>query len=73
MLAGAVRTYLNRFGVAPGKRAVVFADNDDACRTAVDLAGAGVEVAALVDARTGSSASAQTRQTRRTRAISPAP
>jgi methylglutamate dehydrogenase subunit C len=59
MLAGAVRTYLNRFGVAPGHRAVVFADNDDAFRTASDLADAGVEVAALVDARKGSSASAQ--------------
>ena len=59
MLAGAVRTYLNRFGVAPGNRAVIFADNDDAFRTAVDLVGAGVEVAALIDARKGSSASAQ--------------
>ena len=51
MLAGAVRTYLHRFGVAPGKRAVVFTNNDDAARTALDLAAAGVEVAALVDAR----------------------
>jgi heterotetrameric sarcosine oxidase alpha subunit len=59
MLAGAVRTYLNRFGVAPGRRAVVFADNDDAFRTAVDLLAAGVEVAALVDARKESSASAR--------------
>ena len=30
MLASAVRSYVNRFGVAPGRRAVVFADNDDA-------------------------------------------
>ncbi len=37
--------------MAPGRRAVVFADNDDAFRTAADLADAGVEVAALVDAR----------------------
>jgi heterotetrameric sarcosine oxidase alpha subunit len=59
MLAGAVRAYVNRFGVAPGHRAVVFADNDDAFRTASDLAHAGVEVAALVDARKDSSASAQ--------------
>ena len=29
MLAGAVRAYLNRYGVAPGKRAVIFADNED--------------------------------------------
>jgi heterotetrameric sarcosine oxidase alpha subunit len=51
MLAGAVRTYLNRFAVAPGRRAVVFADNEDAFGTATDLAAAGVEVAALVNAR----------------------
>ena len=30
MLAGAVRTYLNRFAALPGRRAVVFANNDDA-------------------------------------------
>ena len=34
MLAGAVRTYLNRYGVAPGRRAVVFTNNDDGWRTA---------------------------------------
>lgn len=51
MLAGAVRTYLNRFGVAPGKRAVVFTNNDDGWRTAQDLAAAGVAVAAVVDPR----------------------
>ncbi|HEX7531851.1 MAG TPA: glycine cleavage T C-terminal barrel domain-containing protein, partial [Methyloceanibacter sp.] len=38
MLAGAVRSYVNRFGVAPGGRAIVFAGNDDAFRTATDLA-----------------------------------
>jgi sarcosine oxidase subunit alpha len=51
MLAGAVRTYLNRFGVKPGESAVVFANNDDAARTALDLAACGVTVAALVDPR----------------------
>jgi methylglutamate dehydrogenase subunit C len=59
MLGGAVRAYINRFGVAPGRRAVVFADNDDAFRTATDLAHAGVEVAALVDARATPSPSVQ--------------
>jgi sarcosine oxidase subunit alpha len=59
MLAGAVRSYVNRFGVAPGQRAVIFADNDDAFRTAVDLAGAGIEIAALVDARGRASPAAQ--------------
>ncbi len=59
MLAGAVRTYVNRFGVAPGTRAVVFADNVHAFRTVADLADAGVEVAALIDARKISSPSVQ--------------
>lgn len=51
MTAGAVRTYLNRFGAAPGRRAVVYANNDDAARTVSDLAAAGCEIAAVVDAR----------------------
>jgi sarcosine oxidase subunit alpha len=59
MLAGAVRSYVNRYGVAPGQRAVVFADNDDAFRTAIDLADSGVAVAALIDARKASSAGAR--------------
>ncbi|MBP7003199.1 sarcosine oxidase subunit alpha family protein [Amaricoccus sp.] len=53
MTAGAVRAYLNRWAAAPGRRAVVFTGNDDGWRTARDLAAAGVEVAALVDARPG--------------------
>ena len=59
MLAGAVRAYLNRFGVVPGRRAVVFADNADAFRTAADLADAAIEVAALIDARKISSSTTQ--------------
>jgi methylglutamate dehydrogenase subunit C len=51
MLAGAVRSYVNRFGVAPGARAVVFSNNDDAARTAMDLMAAGVKVRAVVDTR----------------------
>ena len=56
MLAGAVRTYLNRFAVRPGGKAVVFANNDDAARTIADFAAAGVTVAAVVDPRPQSSA-----------------
>ena len=41
MLAGAVRTYLNRFAAAPGRRAVVFANNDEAGATIADLRAAG--------------------------------
>ncbi len=53
MLAGAVRAYANRWAVAAGRRAAVFTNNDDGWRTAEDLAAAGVEVVALVDAREG--------------------
>ena len=51
MLASAVSTFLNRYGVAPGRRAVVFTNNDSAYRTALRLAAAGIAVAAVVDAR----------------------
>ncbi len=53
MLAGSVRTYLNRYAVAPGHRAVVFTNNDDGWRTARDLRAAGADVVALVDTRPG--------------------
>ncbi len=51
MLAGAVRAYLNHWGVAAGRRVVVFGNADDARRTARDLHAAGVTVAAMVDTR----------------------
>jgi sarcosine oxidase subunit alpha len=52
MLAGAVRTYLNRYAVIPGRRAVVFGASDETRRTIADLCRAGVRVAAVVDPRT---------------------
>ncbi|MEL7276368.1 MAG: sarcosine oxidase subunit alpha family protein [Pseudomonadota bacterium] len=51
MTAGAVRSYLNRFAVCPGKDAVVFTNNDDGLRTAQDLEDAGAVVRAVVDTR----------------------
>ncbi len=51
MMASAVRAYVNRWGVAPGKSVTVFANNDDAHRTARDLVAAGVKVAAVIDSR----------------------
>jgi sarcosine oxidase, subunit alpha len=51
MLAGAVRGYLNRYGVKAGTRVLVATVNDDAYRTAVELAAAGVAVVAVVDMR----------------------
>ncbi|WEO93674.1 sarcosine oxidase subunit alpha family protein [Streptomyces sp. FXJ1.172] len=51
MLASAVRTYLNRYAVAPGSRAVVSTTNDSAYDTVADLHAAGIDIAAVVDAR----------------------
>ncbi|WP_328666041.1 sarcosine oxidase subunit delta family protein [Streptomyces sp. NBC_00322] len=51
MLAASARTYANRYGVLPGRRAVVFTTNDSAYAAALDLAVAGVEIAAVVDTR----------------------
>ncbi|MDA0680693.1 MAG: sarcosine oxidase subunit alpha family protein [Proteobacteria bacterium] len=50
MTASAVSTYINRYGVCPGKRAVVFTNNDSAYRTALDLNNAGIPVV-VVDCR----------------------
>ncbi len=44
MLASAVRTYLNRYAVAPKKRAVIVTNNDSAYATAFELAEADVAV-----------------------------
>ena len=51
MLASAVSTYVNRYGVAPGRQVVVFTNNDSAYRTALDLVDSGIDVRAVVDAR----------------------
>ncbi|OLZ74151.1 ferredoxin [Streptomyces sp. IMTB 2501] len=51
MLAGAVRSYLNRYAVAPGTRAVVSTTNDSAYDTVADLHAAGIGISAVVDAR----------------------
>ncbi|MCF1592272.1 sarcosine oxidase subunit alpha family protein [Streptomyces muensis] len=51
MLAGAVRTYLERYAVAPGSRAVVSTTNDSAYDTVAALHAAGIDIAAVVDAR----------------------
>lgn len=50
MLASAARTYVNRYGVLPGKRAVVFTNNDSAYDAALDLKAAGASVT-VVEAR----------------------
>ena len=50
MSADAARTYVDRFGVAPGRRAVVAAVNDSGYRVATALADAGLTVT-LLDSR----------------------
>ena len=52
MLAGALRAYANRWGVAAGKRVAVFTNNDDGLRTASDLRAKGISVE-VIDSRTG--------------------
>ena len=44
MLASALRTYLNRYALAPKRRAVIVTNNDSAYETAFDLAEADVAV-----------------------------
>jgi len=51
MLAGAVRAYANRWGVAPGKRVAIFTNNDDGWRTASDLLQKGANISAIIDTR----------------------
>jgi sarcosine oxidase, subunit alpha len=51
MLAGSARTYLNRYGVRVGERAVVVTAHDTAWAAAFDLARAGTTVAMIVDLR----------------------
>jgi len=51
MLSGAVVTYLDRFGVLPAERALVFTTNDAGYAAARALRDAGAEVVAVVDVR----------------------
>ncbi len=51
MLAGAARTWLNRYAVLPGTRAVVVTACDEAYRVALELQRAGVLVASIADVR----------------------
>lgn len=57
MMAGAMRSYLNRYGVAPGNRTAVFTTNDSGYALAADLEAVGVEVVALIDSRRDASLS----------------
>jgi sarcosine oxidase subunit alpha len=51
MLAGAIRQYANRYGVAAGRRIALATNNDSAYLAALDLVAAGAPVRLLVDSR----------------------
>ena len=53
MLSGAVRTYIRRHAVLPGKRVVIATNNDDAYLTAEAIRESGGEVIAILDSRKG--------------------
>ena len=55
LLAGAARTYLNRYGALAGSRVVVVTACDAAYQAALDLHRAGASIKAIVDVRVGSS------------------
>ena len=61
MLASAAALYADRFGVLPGTRAVVFTTSHTGHRAAMELADAGLEVLALIDAGEGGPATDETR------------
>jgi len=51
MLASALRTYLHRYAVVPGRQVALFTCSDDGWQTARDLAAAGTPISAIVDSR----------------------
>jgi heterotetrameric sarcosine oxidase alpha subunit len=58
MLSGAARTYVTRFAATPGRRGVLFTNNDEAYATAFSLVDAGIDVT-VVDVRTDSDAASR--------------
>ena len=51
MLASAVSNYINRYAVIPGKKAIIFTNNDSAYQAAIDLKLAGAESVEIIDSR----------------------
>ena len=62
MLAGAAQTYVGRFGVRPGERALLFANNDAAYDALFALQDAGLSIAGAVDPRADSAAMSMARK-----------
>ena len=61
MLAGAALAYLRRYGVAIGRRPVLFTNNDEAYQAALALHAAGIRCAGIIDARERSPAADRAR------------
>ncbi|MBN9070864.1 MAG: (2Fe-2S)-binding protein, partial [Rhizobiales bacterium] len=59
MLASAAQRYAGQFGVVPGKRIAVFANNDSAYAAAAALREAGADIATIVDVRSDIPAAAR--------------
>jgi sarcosine oxidase, subunit alpha len=59
MLAGAARTWLNRYGVRAGRRAVIVTAVDEAYPTAIELQQSGIFIATIADVRSGESPCAE--------------
>ncbi|TWF49347.1 sarcosine oxidase subunit alpha [Neorhizobium alkalisoli] len=53
MMATAMRSYLNRYGVAPGRQVAIFTTNDSGYALALDLEARGIVPVAIVDSRAG--------------------
>ncbi|TIP42267.1 MAG: FAD-dependent oxidoreductase, partial [Mesorhizobium sp.] len=51
MMASAMRSYINRYAAAPARRIALFTNNEDGWRTADTAIAAGLQVAAVIDAR----------------------
>lgn len=51
MVASSVSTYVNRYGVTPGERMILFTSNDKAYQCAMDWHAAGRQVCAVIDSR----------------------
>ena len=59
MLASAAERYANEYGILPGEKIAVFANNDSAYRAALSLRKAGGRIVAIIDVRNEISAEAR--------------
>ncbi|WP_292113751.1 sarcosine oxidase subunit alpha [Mesorhizobium sp.] len=51
MMASAMRSYINRYAATPARRIALFTNNEDGWRTVETAMAAGLQVAAVIDAR----------------------